>query len=377
MICIKEKKDCCGCTACVQACSKQCIRLAEDAEGFLYPSVDMESCVQCGKCDSVCPMLCYGKLREAFATYAAANPNEYVRSQSSSGGLFSLIAEYVIGQGGVVFGAAFNKDWEVVHSYTESVEGLAKFRGSKYVQSWMGTSYEETERFLKAGRMVLFSGTPCQIAGLKGYLQKDYENLLAIDCVCHGVPSPRIFKEYISDVSIGKSISGINFRDKITGWKNSSVSLSFNGNDVETTSRKHGDDRFMQGFLSNLYLRPSCYSCRFREGRSGSDITLGDFWGIDKIRPELDDDKGLSLVIAGNKQSDDLLRALGCNLTEIQLSEAIKYNPCVTTSVGIPPYRELFFATWKHLGLGHALRLCCHSSIPYRIIRRISKLLIR
>lgn len=377
MISINDKKDCCGCSACVQTCPKHCIKLAEDPEGFLYPSVDNNVCVKCGKCESVCPMLHSNEAQVPLATYAATNPDEYVRSQSSSGGVFSLFAEYVIRQGGVVFGAAFNEDWEVVHSYTESIEGLAKFRGSKYVQSRIGTSYEEAARLLKAGRMVLFSGTPCQIAGLKGYLQKDYKNLLAIDCVCHGVPSPEIFKEYISGESNGKSISGINFRDKVTGWKNYSVTLNFSGKDAKTASREHGDDRFMQGFLGNLYLRPSCYSCHFRECRSGSDITIGDFWGIDKIRPELDDDKGLSLVIANNKQSDDLLRALGCNLTEMQLSEAIKFNPSITTSVSIPPYRELFFATRKHLGLRPAQRLYCRSSILYRIIRRVCKLLTR
>ncbi len=377
MISINDKKDCCGCSACVQTCPKHCIKLAEDPEGFLYPSVDNNVCVKCGKCESVCPMLHSNKPQTPLATYAATNPNEHVRSQSSSGGIFSLLAEYVIKQGGVVFGAAFDDNWEVVHSYTKSMEGLAKFRGSKYVQSQIRDSFSDAERFLKEGRLVLFSGTPCQIAGLKGYLQKDYKNLLAIDCVCHGVPSPEIFKEYISGESNGKSISGINFRDKVTGWKNYSVTLNFSGKDAKTASREHGDDRFIQGFLSNLYLRPSCYSCHFRECRSVSDITIGDFWGIDIIRPELDDDKGLSLVIANNKQSDDLLRALGCNLTEMQLSEAIKYNPSITTSVSIPPYRELFFATRKHMGLKPALRLCCRSSILYRIIRRICKLLTR
>lgn len=376
MICINDKKDCCGCAACVQVCHKHCIKLTEDAEGFLYPSVDKYLCTDCGLCDKICPMhRTIGPLTP-FTTYAATNPDEYVRSQSSSGGIFSLFAEYVIGQGGVVFGAAFNDNWEVEHSYTESVEGLAKFRGSKYVQSQIGTSFSDVERFLKAGRQVLFSGTPCHVAGLKGYLRKDYENLLTVDCVCHGVPSPGIFREYLSMESNGKSISGINFGDKTTGWKNYSVIFGFKGKDTFTTSREHGEDRFMQGFLRNIYLRPSCYECHFRECRSDSDITLGDFWGIDKIRPELDDDKGLSLVIVNNKRTDDLLKALGCNLTEMSLSEAIKYNPSITTSVNIPPYRSLFFAARKNFGLKLALKLCCSSSIQYRIIRKIIKSLV-
>ncbi len=376
MICINGKKDCCGCSACVQACPKHCIKLTEDSEGFFYPSVDNDLCARCEICGKVCPMPRTNAPLKPFATYATTNPDEYVRSQSSSGGIFSLLAEYVIGQGGVVFGAEFNGDWEVVHSYTESVEGLAKFRGSKYVQSQIGTSFLDAERFLKAGRQVLFSGTPCQMAGLKGYLRKDYENLLTIDCVCHGVPSPGIFREYLSMESNGRSISRINFRNKTTGWKNYSVTLSFMGKDTFTTSREHGEDRFMQGFLRNLYLRPSCYDCHFRDGRSGSDITLGDFWGIDKIRPELDDDKGLSLVIASSRRADDLLKALGCNLTKMSLSEAIKYNPSITTSVSIPPYRGLFFAVRKNFGLKPALKLCCSSSIHYRLIRKIIKSLV-
>ncbi len=372
MISINDKKDCCGCSACVQTCPKHCIKLAEDPEGFLYPSVDNNVCVKCGKCESVCPMLHSNKPQTPLATYAATNPNEHVRSQSSSGGIFSLLAEYVIKQGGVVFGAAFDDNWEVVHSYTKSMEGLAKFRGSKYVQSQIRDSFSDAERFLKEGRLVLFSGTPCQIAGLKSSLRKEYDNLLTIDCVCHGVPSPGIFREYLKPTS--RPITKVNFRDKKTGWKHYSITVKSESSEL---SEVYHDNEYIQGFLSNLYLRPSCYDCHFREGSSGSDITIGDFWGIDIIRPELDDDKGLSLVIANNKQSDDLLRALGCNLTEMQLSEAIKYNPSITTSVSIPPYRELFFATRKHMGLKPALRLCCRSSILYRIIRRICKLLTR
>ena len=259
MISIKDKIDCCGCSACVQTCPKQCIRLEEDNEGFLYPSVNKSLCVECGQCDNVCPMLHGHEPQEPVGVYAATNPDEGIRMQSSSGGIFSLIAENIIRQGGVVFGAAFNEDWEVTHCFAETVDGIARFRGSKYVQSRTGTTYAEAERFLKAGRKVLYSGTPCQIAGLKSFLRKEYGNLLTVDCVCHGVPSPGIFREYLR--SAVQPINKVNFRDKRTGWKHYSVTVK--SEDKESSGVYH-DNGYMQGFLGNLFLRPSCYGCRFR-----------------------------------------------------------------------------------------------------------------
>lgn len=189
MIQIKDKSACCGCSACVQSCPKQCIVLKEDKEGFLYPVVNQTLCIACGKCEKVCPELHPFDAVQPLMVYAAKHPDESVRAESSSGGIFTLLADAVIDDGGVVFGARFDTDWSVVHDFTETHEGLQAFRGSKYLQSRIGNTYQLAEKFLKAGRKVLFSGTPCQIAGLKRYLHKDYENLLAIDFVCHGVPS--------------------------------------------------------------------------------------------------------------------------------------------------------------------------------------------
>lgn len=167
MISIKDKQDCCGCAACVQRCPKQCITLHEDNEGFLYPQVDESLCIDCGLCEKVCPVINQADERTPLGVYAVKNPNESVRMQSSSGGVFTMLAEHIIDEGGVVFGACFDECWEVVHSYAETKEALAKFRGSKYVQSKIGSTYQQAEGFLKSGRKVLFSGTPCQIAGLK------------------------------------------------------------------------------------------------------------------------------------------------------------------------------------------------------------------
>ena len=173
--------------------------MSEDSEGFLYPHVDENACINCHLCEKVCPIINYGNDREPLAVYAAKNPNEAIRMQSSSGGVFTLLAERVIDEGGVVFGATFNDRWEVVHDYVETKEKLAKFRGSKYVQSKVGNSYQMAKSFLENDRKVLFSGTPCQIAGLKNFLRKDYNNLLAVDFICHGVPSPGVFRTYLQE----------------------------------------------------------------------------------------------------------------------------------------------------------------------------------
>ena len=199
MINIQDKKDCCGCAACVQRCPKQCISLQEDSEGFLYPMVDASLCIDCGLCEKVCPIIHQADQRTPLGVYAAKNPDEAVRMQSSSGGVFTMLAERVLAEGGVVFGARWDERWEVVHDYVETAEGLAQFRGSKYVQSKIGRTFQQTESFLKQGRQVLFSGTPCQIAGLKNYLRKEYDNLLAVDFICHGVPSPGVFRTYLQE----------------------------------------------------------------------------------------------------------------------------------------------------------------------------------
>lgn len=257
MINIKDKSNCCGCNACVQKCPKQCISMREDDEGFLYPYVDKTLCIECGLCEKTCPIINSKEERKPLNVFAAKNQNDEVRMQSSSGGIFTLLAENVIDEGGVVFGAGFNERWEVVHSFAENKKDLAKFRGSKYVQSKVGNSYKLAEAFLKQGRKVLYSGTPCQIAGLKQYLRKDYVNLLAVDFICHGVPSPGVFRTYLRDeINIctarkgggkntvllpciplvserdeldmkGMKIQSISFRDKRNGWKKYGFALVF------------------------------------------------------------------------------------------------------------------------------------------------------
>lgn len=364
MISINNKQDCCGCTACAERCPQRCICMREDEEGFLYPIVDVEKCIGCNICEKVCPIINRGEINSTFRIYATANPDEETRKQSSSGGIFTLIAESVINTGGVVFGAKFDENWEVCHSFTETKEGLDDFRGSKYVQGRMEDNYKEVERFLKGGHKVLFSGTPCQISGLKHFLRKEYENLLTVDFICHGVPSPMVWRMFL-DETIARQceknsvlsfpisrrnthIKGISFRNKRLGWKKFSFALS-----LSTTGRS-GDKNtvllsepltkniFLRGFMSNLYLRPSCYACKVREFRSSSDLTLADCWGLQSIYPKLDDDRGYSLCILKNNRFDVCLSSLDLHSVSIDFIK-VNNRSCFVSPI-IPSKRSDFFS---------------------------------
>ena len=366
MIDIKEKKDCCGCSACVQKCPKQCISLKEDCEGFLYPEVDKSICIDCGLCEKVCPVLHQGEERKPLKVFAAKNHDEEIRKQSSSGGIFTLLAEKIINEGGVVFGVKFDKNWEVKHDYTETIEGLGEFRGSKYIQSRIEDNYRKAETFLKKGRKVLFCGTPCQIAGLKRFLRKEYENLLTVDFICHGVPSPGVWRRYLQEtvarmcdknsvstdpISIKDArVESLSFRDKSHGWKKYSFALT-----LSATSRSgvkntvslcevFSKNTFMKGFLADLYLRPSCYACAAKSGKSDSDITIGDLWGAPTIIGDDDDDRGTSLVIVNRNRCklDELLW-----MKEIDYKAMFAYNSAIERSARMPKKRLLFYIGFK------------------------------
>lgn len=272
--------------------------MQQDNEGFLYPKVDSATCIDCGLCEKVCPVLQpYGN-QDPVEVFAAINKNDEIRLQSSSGGIFTLLAEKVIDAGGAVFGARFDENWQVTLDYTETKDGLSAFRGSKYVQARTADTYAQCEKFLKDGRKVLYSGTPCQIAGLKHFLRKEYDNLLAVDILCHGAPSPKVWSMYLDEVT--KNVHGrfdervreIRFRDKSGGWKKYHFVLNDN-----LINECFSENIYMKAFLQDLILRPSCYTCPARSGRSHSDITIADYWGIHLHYPELDDDKGTGLVL--------------------------------------------------------------------------------
>lgn len=369
MIDIVNKKDCCGCGACVQRCPKQCITMQADNEGFLYPIVNTAACIDCGLCEKVCPVINQSEPRKPQKVYAAYNKNEDIRMQSSSGGIFTLVAEETIKNGGVVFGVKFNKDWMPEFGYTETLEGLSPFRGSKYVQAIVGNAYKKAEEFLKSGREVLFSGTPCQIAGLKRYLRKEYDKLLTVDIICHGVPSPKVWNMYLKETSsrllntipdeknsvvsaIGgepkSCIEAISFRSKITGWKKYSFLLklnfsTFDGKNTVVFTEPFGENNFMRAFLSDTILRPSCYACPAKQGKSHSDITIADFWGIDTIDPAFDDDKGCCLVLLNTEKGSTVYNLFHLTSKEKTFEEGIKHNSAYYRSCKPHPSRTRFF----------------------------------
>lgn len=293
--------------------------------------------------------------------------------RSSSGGMFVLLAQQVIERGGVVFGVVFDKEWQLHHVAASTMEDVYPMMGSKYVQSRIENTYNEARKYLREGRQVLFSGTSCQIAGLKTFLNKDYDNLLAVDVICHGTPSPSVWKRYLEEMkynaackaAAGKntvlssslkempSIEGISFRDKyVSGWKKycfvvwGSSAHRADENSV-LSSGKHFENPFMRGFLSNIYLRPSCYACRAKGGACGSDITLADFWGIGNILPEMDDDKGASLVIPHTDKGRIAIEALRhLDIVEVPAEQALRGNPSYFRPVAIPNTRARFYESF-------------------------------
>jgi coenzyme F420-reducing hydrogenase beta subunit len=379
MLEIIEKKDCTGCHACSSACPQNCISMKSDHEGFWYPVTDNKKCTKCGLCEKVCPLIQKEEIVNLPIAYAAYNKDEEIRLDSSSGGIFTLVAENVIKKGGVVFGACFDNNFNVIHNYTETKKGLIAFRGSKYVQSKIGETYKEAKEFLKQGRLVLFTGTPCQVGGLKSYLEQVYENLFCIDIICHGVPSPKVWQEYVAyrESSAGVKTCRISFRDKSKGWMKFSVSFLFHDDTeyLQTLDK----DLFMQAFLSNICLRPSCYFCNFKTLNRQSDMTLGDFWGIQNLLLTMNDDKGISLVFinsnSGRIMFEEIRSLLVCKETNI--NSAVSYNTPAIKSVKPNPKREAFFNQIGQIAFNKLVAKYCFDTEIMKIKKRIKAVAIK
>lgn len=355
MIEIIDKHLCCGCSACVQRCPKHCIHLIEDDEGFLYPTVDKEKCIECNLCEKVCPIIHKNDIKRPLNVYAVENNNEQQRLNSSSGGVFIALAEKIIEEEGVVFACRYDNNWEVYHCKAEKKNELIPFMRSKYLQSRIENTYNEAEAILKKGKIVLFVGTPCQIAGLKTFLRKSYNNLITIDFICHGVPSPGVWRLYLREVVKKTSlknpiITDVNFRAKKDfGWKRfgfvvNGTNLQDNCDNLNLVYNIAIENPYMKGFLANIYLRPSCYKCPAKEGGSGSDLTIADYWCIDEILPEYkDDDSGISLVIVNTPIGHTLLNKLNLNKISAPFEKTIRNNQSYYKSPNEPVRRKKFF----------------------------------
>ena len=345
MVTITEKKNCCGCSACVNVCPRDCISMERDGEGFFYPRVDEGKCVSCGLCEQVCPVLHSPGLPEGAQEAYAAFSSPEDRKGSSSGGVFAGFARQVLERGGLVFGAAMGENQEYAeHVGVASLAELPKLQGSKYLQSRMGDCFRQAKKALDAGKAVLFTGTPCQIEGLKNFLGRDYENLLTADVICHGVPSEKLWQNYLEfqQRRYGSKVTNVRFRDKRQGWKSFSMVLTFeNGKQY---AKKLYFDLFLQLFLQDLCLRPSCYACPSRKLHRVSDITLGDFWGCDRVCPEMDDDTGLSLVLIHSEKGQRAFDALPLNRKSVPLDQALTANKAVIQSPKLPENREAVLA---------------------------------
>lgn len=348
MLEIKNKKDCCGCEACKQICPSNCIDMIYDTEGYLYPSVDKEKCTSCSLCEKVCPILSKKEKREPIYVYAAQSNNDRIIKCSSSGGVFSELSLNILKNNGIVFGAAFDKDFTVIHKSIERKEDLNLLQTSKYVQSRIGDSYKEVKTLLNAGKEVLFTGTPCQIKGLKQFLRKDYTNLYCVDIICHGVPAPGIWSKYIDNITKKnridkKDILKINFRDKTYGWNCFSFSITYNKcGKIKKIVEPLYKNKYLRLFISNIILRPSCYNCRFRNLNSESDLTIGDYWGVERFFPCYGKDNGVSCVIVNSKKGYSLIKGTNMSIKNSRMTDVTANNKVISESAREPEVRKAF-----------------------------------
>lgn len=380
MIEVKQKEKCSGCGGCANVCPQNAIDMLEDKMGFLYPVVDKSKCNNCRLCEKICPILNRNtEVKNDIKAYACYNRNEQERLKSSSGGLFILFAKEILKRNGVVFGACFDDEFSVIHSYTESETDLYKFMGSKYVQSKIGDSYRKVKEFLESDRYVLFTGTPCQIEGLSFYLRKKYKKLYTQDIICHGVPSPLVwekYKAYRLNKDCQKPLD-ISFRNKDNGWQLFNIQFLYKNNSYNVNIKT---DLYMQTFIKNTSLRDSCYSCSFKKKNRISDITLADYWGIENIHSELYDNRGISLLIINSSKGQELFNSIAkyTKYRKTDLDNAIIYNTAMTKSVKMDINRDLFFKNLNDMSFSKLVKKYTkHDSFFKKVYNKLKSLIKR
>ena len=347
-----EKNKCTGCKACEQICPTKCINMQKDKEGFEYPIKDKDKCINCDLCKKVCPIY-DTKINKNFEEdnkeiYALRNKDKEIVAKSSSGGAFTSIMEAFCDKNTIIFGVKFDKDFNVVHDYVFNIEDAYIFRKSKYVQSDIGDSYKNVKKFLEEGKKVLFTGTPCQVAGLKKFLNKDYEGLLLIDLVCHGVPSQKVFDKYIEEIKnkYKKKIKSINFREKTykdNTYDSKNIKIKFD--DESYIIENSIENPYLRGYHNSLFLRPSCENCKFANPYRISDITIADCWGIQKLYKDIDVHEGESMIVINSQKGKKVMEKMNDNseLIKLNVEFAIENNGQFREPIKFNLNRKAFF----------------------------------
>ena len=364
---LANKKDCTGCTACINVCAHKAIVMYADSEGFLYPTINESQCVQCGLCEQVCPVLTITESGNTDQPIVYAMWHKHDRVKSSSGGAFSALARLIFSKGGKVYGAAFGENLVLQHVGISSIEELQKLRGSKYLQSNLGDIFKDVKKDLLEERWVLFCGTPCQIAGLKGFLRKDYENLFTIDLICNGVQSRLLFEKYKQNFMLDKDddefITNINFRSKIEGWGKYCTEIKTNKH-----SYKIQNDLYpkVMDFSANY----CCGECKFNKIPRAGDVTIGDFWGVENFNPNLNDKKGLSIILVNSTKGKKILKQIEdiCVLTSVPLEVAINGNPNITGRIKSKGKQEVFLSKIQNPNISYIRLMKKYTKLPFYVI---------
>ena len=380
MIDFKNKEDCCGCAACSNKCPKHAISMLPDEEGFLYPNVNSSLCVNCGICERVCPIITPKKGSSLRIGYVLRNMNPEIVRDSTSGGAFTLFAEKIIKDGGVVFGAGYDESMNVICKEADSCIALSEMRGSKFVQSNVMDVYKRIFQLLNAGKVVLFSGTPCQVAGLVSFLENKPKNLVCIDFVCRGVPSPGLWSNYISmmEKKYGSHIIDAKFKNKTYGYHTSTMKIVFaNGKQWSGSGRI---DPMMKAFVNELASRPSCHNCKFKGLDRLSDITMFDCYEYSAVTGEKDDDKGYSSILVHTDRGADLIDSVkdASKLVHVSVNRLIETNGIMVGNSSKPnSKREEFYRLARELPIDKAIDAVLPISRKDYIIEALKSILYK
>ena len=345
---LSNKSNCSGCQACFNICPVNAIQMQEDEQGFLYPLIDDMLCTHCSQCESVCPAIYFtAEKNAALSAYGCYSKDTSELMSSSSGGVFALLARKILSEGGAVCGAAFDENQRVFHILIDDESQLIRLKGTKYVQSEIGNCFTIIKTHLENGQKVLFSGMACQVEGLKNFLGREYDYLYCIDLICHGVPSPGIWKQYLKEIAGANTVKSVSFRNKTKGMD--SISVDYTLSNGETITEPYKDSLYIKGFLQNIIVRPSCFDCIFKGDNRCSDLTIGDFWSMKEYHPDAYQDKGVSAVIIRTEKGKDLFKKVRPKMITVPstVDKISLWNECLNQSVLPHPIRDDFFKIWR------------------------------